>query len=548
VALWFSNWPKLPHRDFEAAAIQFKSIIRRAYRMGLHGLKSVMGTLNSVSERGLIVDSLVARLKQEVGRYGMEFRLGADEGVLDAGFSMTLSLRKLANSTAGFAELGMPGGLGTAFLVDFLIRSEVPDKAVTRAASALEAVLNEHCKYELERIPSFKLFRVFKHTHEADHVPVLRVAFAWKPESSIDFVLRRLNIGVKFSDILLDLTMTLQSSLGLTDILEGRKTIIDESLNVQATGNLVCARRLVAKLLEEIVRSPFEANAAAEIELAEQRRDYAAAFQRTKQVVLEKFKGVSQALKDIKEVSITGLQEPPTSQTSAEQEHTKQRGNWVQRQTWRMLRWLQSTKSCTLDFSYTSASEAVLKNPWSQGWFADLGLEDFTTPGAIYHRWIAFQQYLSSQIQESLACLRKHKTRRKRWDREEEAARLKESASMTQRQRREKELAEEKKRMAARLLSMGLEVTADLEEDDTSGISPVELMRLLVTKQFKTEEKLQGLYGDCWAALVAVHGIQVQSGENRLTLSFQGLDLFELLPEPEHRTVDAADDKEGGGT
>lgn len=159
--------------------------------------------------------------------------------------------------------------------------------------------------------------------------------------------------------------------------------------------------------------------------------------------------------------------------------------------------------------------------------------QELSQAGGMHRRWMGFQRYFSAQVQQSSSLLAAHRSERLVWDREREQKKRQLDESLSTRQRRAKQLAEEKRRMAAQLAAMGLEVAADLEEDDTAGANAVELRRLRVTKQFDSEARLQHAYAVCWHALVGVHGVQVQSGENRLSLSFQGLDIFELLPEPE---------------
>ena len=72
----------------------------------------------------------------------------------------------------------------------------------------------------------------------------------------------------------------------------------------------------------------------------------------------------------------------------------------------------------------------------------------------------------------------------------------------------------------------------DLGGEESNHDRPVEYARECKNKQIRNERNILECYRASWRALCSVHGLQVQSGANRITVGFQGLDVFELLPEP----------------
>ena len=91
---------------------------------------------------------------------------------------------------------------------------------------------------------------------------------------------------------------------------------------------------------------------------------------------------------------------------------------------------------------------------------------------------------------------------------------------------------EEKRQLAAKLSALGIDVDEDLGGEESNHDRPVEYARECKNKQIRNERNILECYRASWRALCSVHGLQVQSGANRITVGFQGLDVFELLPEP----------------
>ena len=108
--------------------------------------------------------------------------------------------------------MGLPPGIGSVALIDMLVRDQTPRPVVNECIWKIDKLLGAHFDKELHRLNNFHSYKVFAHQHETDLVPVVRIALMLKPESSIDFKLRQLNLGVKVSEALIDLNASVSSA------------------------------------------------------------------------------------------------------------------------------------------------------------------------------------------------------------------------------------------------------------------------------------------------------------------------------------------------
>jgi hypothetical protein len=210
-AWWFSNRPRQALREMEEHLLRFKMRCIRGARNFMHLFDVIFGRLHSLTERGLIMSAIFNRIKQDTGRYTSKVELGDADAEEAEGFTANVTYSSVSNAAKSFSAMGLPPGIGSVALIDLLVRDQAPRPVVAECIQKINKLLGAHFDKELNRLNNYHSYKVFAHQHETDLVPVVRIAIMLKPESSLDFKLRQLNLGVKVSEVLIDLNISVSS-------------------------------------------------------------------------------------------------------------------------------------------------------------------------------------------------------------------------------------------------------------------------------------------------------------------------------------------------
>ena len=147
-------------------------------------------------------------------------------------------------------EMKLPREGGTTIVFDFLLKSDVNKKDAKKTADSLNMFLRSHFDDELRKNLQYRGIFAFPAENLGDGAPVLRVALVYKKIVSLDACFEHMYIPYKFSDLCVDMSGDLKTSVTLPEILLSA-TI---SLDVMLTARLDCRLTLIASLVQPLLQ------------------------------------------------------------------------------------------------------------------------------------------------------------------------------------------------------------------------------------------------------------------------------------------------------
>ena len=428
--------------------------------------------------------------------------------------------------------MGLSPGIGTAITIDLLCRPKVSNTQVARAVQKLTALLEEHAKTELERLSSFEGFKVFRWQHEEDQCIVLRVSLMFKAESSADVMMRKLSLGIRLSELLEELSGSIVFSEPLVEVLESKKLKLKENLNISAKGNVVVARGVLATLADELLYALEDAESSTRVENEERRGAFQTALRRTRSALLGASGGNGH--KPVQEMSLTGFAAGQRADTDAELGVQSSRAARLRTLGWSVAAFLRATKAETLEWRFETLSDFLFGNAWVKArlppWLTREGVEE---PGAMAVLWKRTCAWLDGELNAHWRRVTNSEKAQRVWAEQEAAAEAERLKGLSAKEKAYLVFLAEKRALARKLAAMGISNTGDnAEEVNVEAETPVQAERRLAAARTASERTILEAYEASATALYAVHGINVQSGVHRVAVTFQGLDIFELLPEP----------------
>jgi hypothetical protein len=519
---WFSGRPRVVLRTMERRLIALRLGFIRSLRNLSSMASFVTDRLGAICVRGLIGAALINKVKQDLGRYTATLEIGNAEDV-DDGLGASFSLEHCDNPAKAFADAGLATGIGSAVWVDFLVRQDASDKALSRAVATLQSLLQEMVGGELGQMGSFHGLKVFRWQHEADKCVVARVALQFKPDTSVDLALRQLNVGLKFSDALPELSASLHLSHPLTEMLESERFAVGD-VCVAASGAALVARQVVAAVAAELLYLAEDEAGASRVEQAERRAAHAAALERTAAAV-----PAEPSLTGTLTGTLTGLAAEKRVDTDASIGLRSFKARLLRRSAWALASFVHATKACAIEQRFASLEECFFGGEWVAAllplWCTRRMVQ---TPGALATLWKETSGWLSAQLDVHWRRVVNQEKSAAAWAEQARVLKDEKLRNLSEKERARLAFMADKAALAAKLGAMGLGGEVEVE----APVSDVEADRQRKSAQVKSERAVLETYEACWRALYAVHGLTVQTGTHKFSLALQGLDVLEVLPEP----------------
>jgi len=480
---------------------------------------SLTDRLSAISTRGLMSAAMINKVKQDLGRYTATLEVGEAED-LDDGLSASFSLGHLDNPAQACAEAGLATGIGSALWVDFLVRQNASDQVVARAVGKVQSLLQEMIGGELDQTGSYHSLKVYRWKHEVDECIVLRVAIQFKPDTSIDQALRQLNVGIKFSDLLPELSASIHLSHQLIDMLENDRFMLKD-LCIAGNGAALFARRVASAFAQELLYLAEDEEGTSKLERSERRAAHAIALERTT--------STSAPHPTTEESSLTGLAAEVRLDTDATIGTQRSKARLLRRLAWALTSFAKATKACALEQRFASLEECFFGSAWVAALLPDWCTRQMAeTPGALSSLWNETFRWISEQMEIHWRRVTNYEKSASMWAAQAKALKDEKLRNLTDKERARLAFMEEKAALAAKLGKMGMGEEAKVESSGSS----VEEDRRRKNAQIKSERSALETYEACWRALYAVHGITLQTGTHKFALAFEGFDLLEVLPEP----------------
>lgn len=575
---WMSARPRAHLTTLERWCTRGLTRAKRGLRDGCDKLGALKRGLASIAERGLLTASIVDRVKPEQGKVDVSVDVGDMEDADDL-LSATFTFTKVENVGKAFTEMQLPAGVGGCLALDFLTRAEQPEKVTRRAIACLEALMTEHVEPELHRVAHYHSWRVYACVNEADLVPVIRIVVCVRPGGSADAVLKQvragfppqtrrphthsrppptllppqLHLGFVFSDVLADVSCDAHCSCSITDIFESKKTNLNAAFNLHASLGCIVARRLLAKIGEEALFAFEESRVRRALDVAERKRAHDQAHKRTLESHGDRMRAAAEregkSLDEMQvEVGVTGFAIQRTSQTPAEAESAEERLRARLDALWALCRNIASTKAANSEHRFRNLHDLLFDNHYLKGLLPPWLTPDLVMVTGGTARWFRrAMQGLNAEMRKQWKDIVANEKLTKLREDESERVRLEAESKMSSKARRRASFLEEKKRLAAKLTALGIEVeTGDFGAEGPE--DPVQRARKAAIARFTSKRAALEAYHAVWHACVGVQAVNLFSGPNRFTLSFQGFDIMEVLPEPMDPPKKAGAPEEGEGS
>ena len=235
------------------------------------------------------------------------------------------------------------------------------------------------------------------------------------------------------------------------------------------------------------------------------------------------------------EVGITGFKEEDRRNTDMEKS-AQARGHaaWAKR-AWGWLQILRGIKAMTFEYRFEDLSQVFFRNKMVASYLPLWVSEELTTRAGVVAAWFRrASARFEGEVNDTWTGIYNRERQERLWQEQLEEERRAAEAQMSAEERKRLQFLEEKKRLQEKLQNMGISVNDEGQaDDDDKRANPVEMARSAKLAQVKSQRKFLEAHYACWRALVGVHSVLVQSGQNRMQLAFQGLDIFEVAPEPD---------------
>lgn len=426
--------------------------------------------------------------------------LGPQDNSIEDGVSLAWSLTKLASSEEFLRRLKLPKDCGLAFAVDLLLRSETTPAEAKKTADAIAIYLRSHFDDELKKNVQYRGILVFPAENEGDGASVIRVAVNFKRLVSIDCFLDNIFIYHKLCDLVTDFAGDFRTSMSLSDLFLNPTLSLDAAFTAKAT----CRVTYVRGAVQSIVRRAVLA--------------FTAAISRNEIVT-------SDDPEEVRELAIWARLRPyfPVAVEWGKSILSKIRG----------------VSTATMSFKYKSLSEFIgafrLRNLWIKKLFprsvtpSDLGHH----LAGLFEAWrLKFtadlkEQYtsLTAFMEGRVAAEEAERIRLLMMSQQEYKSGAAKAAMEAAQNRANQE------DLMSKLGSLGIKAgAAEFVDEESTDLKPV----LDEMNEIELERDVQGYitYERVVRACLGVHAVEVVCGKSRLVVSCQGLDVFDMLPQP----------------
>ena len=189
----------------------------------------------SIPPLGELDRKLVGRrtaVSENLSNITYTFELGHDKG-RDDGLNVTWRTFRIDSLVPFLLRLGIPKDCGFVVSVDLLLRVDVTAQQARMAANELQILLNQQLNEELGRNKQFLGLFVSTGDQETETGMVLRVALAYRRQSSLDAWFAQALAPYCLSDILTDFTGSLTASLTPLDLVDDNYANLDARLTAK---------------------------------------------------------------------------------------------------------------------------------------------------------------------------------------------------------------------------------------------------------------------------------------------------------------------------
>ena len=158
---------------FERVGIRMKTKVVRGVREFCRGVKAFRENVEKLVEREILTPRILGGLKMDLSRFEGSLLVG-DADDVDDGMSARVTFRTVERASNEFALMKLPRGVGTAIVIDLLLRTDAEPEDVKNCVKSISSVFSEHLDSDLSKLPLFHSWKVFAYKSDVDNVDVIR--------------------------------------------------------------------------------------------------------------------------------------------------------------------------------------------------------------------------------------------------------------------------------------------------------------------------------------------------------------------------------------
>eukprot|EP00518_Triparma_eleuthera_P021902 CAMPEP_0197555270 /NCGR_PEP_ID=MMETSP1320-20131121/12993_1 /TAXON_ID=91990 /ORGANISM="Bolidomonas sp., Strain RCC2347" /LENGTH=797 /DNA_ID=CAMNT_0043116271 /DNA_START=117 /DNA_END=2507 /DNA_ORIENTATION=+ len=501
-----------------------KFMIRSKTKMirGMRELGKLAGRVRKdvekLVDREILTPRILGGLKADVGEFNGIFTIGDNEEV-DEGMSARLEFKTVERAATEFAAMKLPRGCGTAIVLDFLARSDASPREQKEAVRRVSSLMKEHFDRDLSKLPLFHSWKVYSHKGAEDGIDVIRLSLCFDRASSIDYVLRELDMGFSFVDLLTEFNAEVRCSLNITDLLDSKRVTLEKDFHFQANTKLIYARALAVKILDEFL-----------LKAEEEKR-----FEETLQAEIDTMQGAYDKRTEISHpvhpeygrirIGVDVSNDTVTGKQLETQKLAKER---KRRTMWRFVNFLRGAKSAACELTFKNIVDFLFGSKLVRSYLPEWVQQSFfEEQGSSTVAWRKYSKLLRAHMLGMIEEVSRNEEQLKREKELEEQKEAEKLGGMSELQRRREQLAKDKKVLALKLESLGIKMDPNLLKKEVKELSPAEMRRSWWKTQSKSRMAFLKMYIALQQCCIGVQAVTVLSGTNKFELSLQGFDIFE---------------------
>lgn len=506
IAWVFSNCPKPNTCNLYQTLLTLKYTSIRLFRKFYWSCGEIWNIGTHLRERMIFRAKTVKNVEQvdhtQTSSYRATLLIGETEQTLiEEGSNIYWKLSGLENPAEYFHQLCLPRDSGCGIVIDLAQTSldnsnneiESFEDEIKKCCLHIKQQVLHHIGEELNRSLQFRGLFVFPAKNLVDDRPVVRIAFLFRKQISVDNFLAMMHIPYCLTDIIKHFTGEIAMNSHIANILKKTTASFDNYFHLNASVFVEFNRAIVISLLDA-VKIAFATGLTSD-SLHFKSKSGVDGMQNE---VVEKWESIRHYFKPVVEYCV------------------------------KLLRVLSYTTTTDVSFSFKSPSELIKWwSKWSSWVKKYCPMELLKVPGAIPKLYDKQCQRFQKDVEFIFRNLKMF-LETKQDKREEERLRL---LRLSEKERKQELFNKSKQEMLERLVKLGVETNERDIYDDNSK-TPKDYAHDVRDDQFKNDINLYETLERVRKCVEGIHSCDIILGKCRVGLSFQGFDVMDLFPQP----------------
>jgi hypothetical protein len=150
----------------------------------------------------------------------VNFEIGEDVPPSDEGTNIYWKMTEIGDPPEYFWRLGLPRDCGCGIVFDFLMNENATEEEAKTMCVTLKLIIMNHFGDELNRSQQFRGLFIFPSKNIIDSVNVIRIAFVFRRQISVDSFLHMMHIPYHIHDIVNHFSGEITTNVNIVDMFD----------------------------------------------------------------------------------------------------------------------------------------------------------------------------------------------------------------------------------------------------------------------------------------------------------------------------------------